>query len=447
MRKTLFVLLLLVFSHSGFAQISSNSPYSYYGLGELGGMDHGVFSGIGNCTITQFDSTVINYYNPASYNSLAAEQPLFSFGLSTRLSNYSEGTNKYFNSLTGIQHFALAFPVRKNFGLAFGLKPYTSKGYSIISGESVGSDSIVYKYEGTGGINEVFLGLSTDLIKLKSTRLAVGANLGYLFGQSMNSRKSGLYVSSSNFLAGGVNTKLIDISSFHYDLGAYFTQSYKNHDFTLSAVFEPSQKLNGKFENSLYYSSNVDDPRFYDTITRTSIRSTMNSASITSFGLNYKWNMPSNENGKRLNSQLSVNGMYSATNWDSFSDPFDGDSTDYLNSRKISFGLQFAPEMKIIENATLTKFHERMQYRAGFYTYTLPYQVGNEQVSDMGVTVGFGLPFVIQKSLSSINLGFSYGNRGTSNENGLKETYYGINFGITIAPGTSDRWFRKSKLN
>lgn len=447
MRRSIFVLFTLFFSLNSFAQKFSNSPYSYYGLGETTGADHGYFIGIGNSTITQFDSTVINFYNPASYNTLAQEQPLFSFALSSRLSNYTEGTNKYFNSLTSIQHFALAFPVAKNFGLAFGLKPYSSKGYSINSGETVGTDSLVYRYTGSGGINEVFLGLSTDIIKFKTTRLAVGTNLGYLFGQTVNTRKSGLYTSSSAFYAGGINTKLIDISSFHYDLGAYFTQTYKNHSVTLSAVLEPSQNLNGKFENSLYYSTNIDDPRIYDTITRTSIRSTMNNASNTKFGLNYKLSLPANENGRRLNSQISINAMYGITNWDKFSDPFDADSTVYLNTSQLSFGIQYSPETKIIEQSTLTRFYERMQYRLGYYTYSLPYQIGANQVKDQGVTLGIGLPITIQKSLSSINFGFSYGKRGTNDINSLTEKYYGINLGITIAPGSSDRWFRKSKLN
>jgi hypothetical protein len=447
MRKSLLVILFFLTSQFGFTQISSNSPFSYYGLGESGGADHGYFSGIGNSTITQFDSTVINFYNPASYNTLAKEQPLFSFGISSRLSNYSEGTNKYFNSLTKIQHFAMAFPIASNFGLAFGLKPYSSKGYSISTGETVGSDSIVYRYSGSGGINEVFLGLSTDLIKLKNTRLAVGANLGYLFGQSTNTRKSGLYASSPAFYSGGINTKLIDISSFHFDLGAYFSQTINNQIVTLTAVFEPSQSLNGKFENGLFYSTNIDDPRIYDTITFSSIRAEMKNGATSQFGINYKLNMPANENGRRLNSQLSFNAMYSMTNWDLFSDPFDTDSTVYPNTSKLSFGVQYSPETKIIEQATLTKFYERMQYRAGYYNYSLPYQIGNEQVKDQGVTIGFGLPITIQKSLSSINFGFSYGTRGVSAVNSFKENYYGINLGITIAPGSSDRWFRKSKLN
>lgn len=447
MRNTFIVSILIAISQLGFAQITTNSPYSSYGIGELGGMDNANFIGLGNNTITYFDSTVINYYNPASYNTLAKGQPLFSMGISSRLSTYTEGDNSNFTSPTAIQHMALAFPVKKNFGFAVGVKPYSRKGYEFETGTSVDGDSIIYNYSGSGGINEVFLGLSSDIIKFKSLRLAVGANLGYLFGESTNTRKSGLYSTTSS-IAGGVSTKLIDLNTFHYDLGAYLIHNYKNHTITASATFEPSQNLKGRFENALYYSGDVHNPNFYDTLNSNITNGVLNNAAKYAFGLNYKLFLPSNDdNGRRLNSEISLFGMYTIEDWSKFSDPFDGDSILFLNSSRLSVGIQYSPETKIIEKAAISKFHERMKYRAGFYSYSLPYTTGNEQVVDRGVTLGFGFPFVVQKSLSSINLGFSYGTRGVSDTDQLQEKYYGLNLGITIAPGNSERWFRKPKLN
>ena len=447
MRKTIIASILIAISHLGFTQVTTNSPYSSYGLGEAGGMDNANFIGLGNNTITYFDSTVLNYYNPASYNTLAQGQPLFSFGIPSRLSEYTEGGQSNKTNLTAIQHLAIAFPVKKHFGFAVGIRPYARKGYGFESGTSVNGDSIVYKYSGTGGINEAFLGLSSDIVKLKSFRLAVGANLGYLSGESTNTRKSGLYSTTTN-IAGGVGTKVIDLNTFHYDLGTYLSYNFKNHGFTASATFAPSQKLKGRFENSIYYSSNIDNPNFYDTLQADVTKGELNNAAKYAFGLNYRLTLPSDdENGRKLNSELSIFGMYTLVDWSSFSNPFDGDSIAFQNSTELSIGIQYAPETKIIEKSAMTKFHQRMKYRAGFYSYSLPYLTGNEQVVDKGVTVGLGIPIVIQKSLSSINLGFSYGTRGVSDAELLRENYYGLNLGITIAPGSSERWFRKSKLN
>ena len=97
--------IIIGFSAISFAQITSTSPYSYYGLGEMDGQDHAIFSGLGNSTITYFDSTVLNYYNPASYNTLSKGQPIFSTGLSSRLSNYKQGDVTNFNKAIIVNHF------------------------------------------------------------------------------------------------------------------------------------------------------------------------------------------------------------------------------------------------------------------------------------------------------------------------------------------------------
>ena len=93
MRNKLLLVFLLIIGNYAFSQGTVNSIYSSSGLGEIGGGDHPVAIGIGNNTITMVDSTVLNFYNPASYNLLAKGQPLFSFATSTRLSTYKEGNN------------------------------------------------------------------------------------------------------------------------------------------------------------------------------------------------------------------------------------------------------------------------------------------------------------------------------------------------------------------
>jgi hypothetical protein len=118
-----------------------------------------------------------------------------------------------------------------------------------------------------------------------------------------------------------------------------------------------------------------------------------------------------------------------------------------MNTSKLSVGVQFIPESEFKINTATTNIFARIRYRAGYYQYTLPYSANGEQVTDFGTTFGFGIPVSIQKSLSSINFGFSIGQRGVSDQQQLSEKYYGINLGITIAPGASEKWFRKRKLN
>ena len=89
-RLLVFSIFLVVFGYSSFAQTNNNSPYSYYGLGETGGLDHATLGAIGNNRLTAFDSTILNFYNPSSYNTLAKGVPLVSFGISSRHSNFTQ---------------------------------------------------------------------------------------------------------------------------------------------------------------------------------------------------------------------------------------------------------------------------------------------------------------------------------------------------------------------
>ncbi|MCH2223708.1 MAG: hypothetical protein MK066_02985, partial [Crocinitomicaceae bacterium] len=220
-------------------------------------------------------------------------------------------------------------------------------------------------------------------------------------------------------------------------------------ELTLSATYDPSQSLNGDFSLGRFYSSsNVNNPDFYDTLSYIG-DSTGNiiSAPTLTIGGKYTMRRLSREtDNKRLNSEVSLHATYSSTKWEDFSVPFDTSLTNYLNTTKYTFGIEYTPEIYFIRNRATAKFYERMRYRIGAYYQSLPYETNNEQITDFGTTFGIGIPIAIQKSVSSLNFGFSIGQRGISDSQAFKERYYGINVGITIAPG-GDKWFVKRKLN
>ena len=447
MGKIIFILLLFI-GNLSIAQNSINSPFSSYGIGESDGLDHSTFLGVGNATISMVDSTVLNFDNPASYSSIGKGQPLFSFGTSTRLSNYKEGIANEFNTNTSIQHFAFGLSFAKRLGMAFGLQPYSRRGYDFNVGDFIDSDSITYTYQGTGTINKAFLGLSADILKFDSTRLSVGGNFGFLFGNVSNTRKAVLFSTTEN---GGVGVKTYDIRSFHYDLGLSFSHQFTpNHSVGVYATFDPLQKLNTTYEEGVYYASQVDNPNTYDTsyyLSQTA--GTLTNVPKLTYGLSYKYRFTDTKKIQRkLHPEIAVYATYSTSDWSKFENTFSTDTAiTFFNTSKISFGVQFIPEAEFQLNTATTSFLARVRYRAGFYSYTLPYATNGQQVSDFGTTFGFGIPVAVQKSLSSINFGFSVGSRGVADQNQLKENYYGISLGITIAPGDTEKWFRKRKLN
>ena len=154
--KILFnFLILFVFSQT-WSQSTTNQPASYYGLGESSAQNHGVFDALGKNTINVFDSTILNFYNPATYNTLSTGNTLYSYGIQTRISNYSEQTKTQIGFTGMIDHIAIGVRIKKNMGLAFGLKPYSARGYQITDKSFTGFDSLEYTYKGSGAIQDLF---------------------------------------------------------------------------------------------------------------------------------------------------------------------------------------------------------------------------------------------------------------------------------------------------
>jgi hypothetical protein len=443
------LIALLVFLSVGIAnaQYTILSPYSSYGLGERANPENYVFSGMGNCSVTAFDSTILNFYNPSTYNTYGTGQPLFSIGIESKMLFQKDGNANIFSGTAMLNHFVMGIPVKKNFGIAFGLKPYARKGYELYDRVAVGTDSIKYTYLGKGGTQHVFVGASANLVNVKSFKWSVGGNAGYLFGISTNERRSQI-IKLAQF-SGGVDRNVVTTSAFYYELGTNMRLKLNNkHMITLAGTFEPTQNLGVKKDEYLFYAPNVNDPRFYDTINqKTDIRGTIRMAPSYNIGFSYILGFESEKKGNRIReSELALHFNYGMTDWSAYRDELNPELT-FLNTSKINVGVQFIPERDFLDKAAVVGFFETVRYRVGYYQYTLPYSYNGTQMSDFGMTFGFGLPILTTKSLSSVNLGVSLGKREAGSSNSLNQKYISLNFGVTLAPSNFDRWFRKRKLD
>ncbi len=427
------------------AQYTSTSPFSSYGLGERVSTDHAIFTGIGNNTITFFDSTVLNSFNPASYNTIAVGQPLFSLGLTSRISKYTQNQKSFTTSSAFIEHFVMAFRLKKRSGFAFGLQPFFRKGYHLSERIAAGNDSVLNSYIGSGGIHQVFIGFATNLIHYRNTHLSIGGNFSYLFGRSTNERRSQL-IDANNKL-GGIDMNTFKIASFYYDLGAYFKQNLgKNHQLLLSATSAPTQKIKVSQEYHLFYGM-LGNPAYYDTISSTFLNGSITMPLTIAFGMNYIWWFQTQKHNNSIkNRELSMHFSYAKTEWSSFSGSF-SQIVPGIITVKMAVGIQFTPERKFLENSIHSGFFSTMKYRIGCYQYTLPYSYSGQQAKDKGLSMGLGIPILAQQSLSSINLAMSYGKRNGELQNSLNEEYFGISLGLIIAPSFYERWFKKRKLD
>ena len=88
----------------------------------------------------------------------------------------------------------------------------------------------------------------------------------------------------------------------------------------------------------------------------------------------------------------------------------------------------------------MNSYLKRMTYRLGFSHQKLPYEVNNEAINEFGINFGVSLPV---RNYSSFDLAFELGQRGTSNQNLIKENYFQVFLGVTF----NDKWFLRRKFD
>ena len=439
MYKTICLLVILFAIRNGFTQSITNNPLSYYGIGEQSLGSNAIYNSLGQNTISYFDSSQLNIFNPASYSSMSSGNTLVSLGIDFRKSQFTE--QGISNSQLAIMpdHFAMGFKISKLMGLAFGIKPYSRRGYEIVENDSI--NYLTNKYEGTGGIQTFFLGSSIRLINKQNSKLAFGVNADAIFGSVINSRNSKLFSSNSNN-RGGISNSTIKLSAFNFDFGvSYEKRLSKKHLFKISGVYTPNLLVqNLTIFEELFYAKLLSGIIAYDTISHSIVSSSIVSSS-SKVGFSYTLNLPNwRRKMRQLHPSVMLVGSYS-------------NSSMALQETKnlmqhFGFGIQFIPETKLFENSTTLKFFEKIHYRVGYFQQQNSIlSVIDRKINDRGVTFGFGLPILAQQSLSSLNIGFTFGKNTDLLSTSLAENYFAINFGIILSPPIFDRWFRKRKLD
>lgn len=452
MFRQILIVTLLLLSITAQAQVGSSSPYSSLGFGSTRFYGNAYLMGLGGAATALNDSSQVNSYNPTTYSLIASQRPLFSLGLNhyeTQLLGANGGqTNGRF---TGITHLEIAIPFGNRFGLAFGLKPFARRGYSINDYDLVSGDTIHYLYNGKGAIYDVFLGFSANIIEDNHHTLTAGFNAMYLFGRTENDRRA-YTIGSDDTEAGGLNTKALQAKSFDAEFGLnYNYRPNLEQSFRISGVYRPG--INGNFNqsNTRVYYSDFLTLSSYDTVVYSGdVKGKVYIPSKLSVGFTYVYTPSNDSTFKRAKyPSYLFTFEYSQEDWSGYNEQFNGATTlgNYADKSSFRFGFEYSPYRFSFRRSNYNGFFSRLKYRVGAYWIHSPYQTGGKQLVDKGVTIGFGIPLLMHRSVSTLNLSFNYGEMGGgAGSNAFKERYYGVNIGFNIAPGY-DKWFQKYKLD
>lgn len=448
MQIRLLVFLLLIGSAS-FAQNAASSPYSSQGLGETSFFGSSLFQSLGGSSVSLLDSTISNIFNPASYSFMAEGLPQFSMGYSFRSSEYEyKGATSNVN-FANLTHFSLIVPFAKRFGLGFGIRPTTRIGYDISDFSLANNDTTYYKYQGTGGLQQAFFGGSIKLLNTNKHQLGVGVNGEFLFGFSDKLRRT--YQSFGTSQAGGIIQETNNYRGFSAETGLnYAFMPTTAHRFTVGVTYRPELTLNQERSNYTIYHFNFFDENSYDTLLNFSNQEgeIVMPAEIK-LGLTYQF-FPKDDTTKNriLKPSFLFTGEYEGSSWSTFQSRINNqiDTSLLGNSTTFRLGFEYTPHRNTLDRSTFIKYPAKIKYRAGYYMSTLPFTSEGEALEEFGISFGLGLPVVVNRAVSSVNIGFVYGQRGNGNINTINENFWGINFGVHLSPGF-DRWFRKYKYD
>ncbi|MEW6468518.1 MAG: hypothetical protein AB1458_06320 [Bacteroidota bacterium] len=421
-------LVLLCFSLH--AQTSTSSPYSRFGLGDLQfsgfsssyGMG-GVSYGYQNDSLAPF---YINNANPASHHSVRLTT--FELGLMNNLVQMETANEKFVANRTALSYFSIGFPVKKWWGMTVGINPYSNVGYK--AGYSEERDSIGtvnYVYEGNGGVNELYWGNGFSY-----KNFAIGLNAAYLFGRS-NYISRDSFPSAGNFFSTKV-TRSTDYSDFYFKLGLqYKTRLFKNKwSLSLGLSYSMESDLHARYtllaETYKYtFVEFIRDTALY--APDSSIHVTLPMMLGAGFVLrNDKWMLGAD---------------FSMQDWSRFS-AF-GQAGYLTNSNRVSIGMQYTPDRL----ADKGSYFKRMNYRlGGRYANTHLLLASDQQITDMAVSFGFGMPLRKLKvgetyNQSMLNISFELGQRGTIENDLIRERYFRVVLSLTL----NERWFIQRKYD
>jgi hypothetical protein len=133
--------------------------------------------------------------------------------------------------------------------------------------------------------------------------------------------------------------------------------------------------------------------------------------------------------------KLEINADYVRQVWSEAT--FFGESNPFLTDlNRFSVGGEYIPNRYSIRS-----YFDKVAYRAGFSFENYYLIFGDQQLNDLGISFGVGLP--IYRSLSMVNVSAQLGKRGKMSNTLIREYYAHL----TVSVNLYDMWFIKRKYD
>lgn len=403
-------MMMAITAGYGLAQAQNTAtPYSKMGYGLLNDNVSSIQRSMGGVGYAMEGGRIINAMNPASYADVDSLTFLWDVGIDLTNLWSKENDNKGYSFGGGLDYLTGHFKVAKKTGVAFGLLPYSSVGYSYGGTIDGGSE----QRSGNGGFNQLFIGVGYEPVK----NLSAGLNFAYLFGSTSNTT---LIASSSS----GYFTRNMKVRDWNLQFGLQYSLPLnKGRDrLTLGTTFQPKKSFHGNTWGTRFDSQDSK----VDTIGYTSMKGNYEQPASIGVGLAYIWDR-----------RLTVEADYTFQKWSKAKylpiGGFEPQSMQFDDRWKASLGLQYTPNRR-------GSYVGAMAFRAGlFYNHDYLNYSGNN-VRDYGASIGLGLP--VPNGKTTVNLGLEWRHRESSPVQLITENYFNITLGVNF----NELWFWKSRI-
>lgn len=393
------------------AQTNANSPYSYYGIGELDLFNYSRTAGMGGVTYGIKSNNYINNLNPASYANIDSLRFMLDVTASGNFSQF-KSTNESYSTFNGnFKRIALGFRIHKLWGMSMGIMPYSNVGYKVFTRESIiGSDSYSASlYSGIGGLTKAYFGNSIRILN----NLSVGFNTTLLFGY-INKTKTSTY--------SGITDEWVEkyrykpVPSLMFDFGIQYSLKLKeNLNVTAGLVGGLDNRIKLVKYFSIYSSTQSSNEEKRD----------VENFYIPMFyggGLSVR------------TAKWVIGADYHTQLWENVAK--ENRTSRFVNTHHIALGAEYCPDKYLGRN-----LFQRMSYQFGAHYDRTALTVLGQNYDIYGLSVGVAMPLKMQ--LSNIAFSIDFGTKG-KNSNGLfRENYLRFNLGISFA----DFWFMKRQYD
>lgn len=176
-----FFSLLFFVADATRAQTVNGSIYSYFGIGNLQLRSSAYNRALGYTGIGVRDNMNINVINPAAYNAIAKPfTSLFELGANYEATNHSTYATSSVSKTGGLNGINFLVRPATKLGVLIGAAPLTNISFNAASQVQYASiaSPVQLVAQGSGGINQFYLGASYEIFK----NFSLGVNLSYFLG-------------------------------------------------------------------------------------------------------------------------------------------------------------------------------------------------------------------------------------------------------------------------